>query len=77
MKANPNAGKPAEPAMLVNVPKLVTAFYADVPDASVQEFNNGKYYYQFESKKLWMPSNAADRANREFLEWHADTVFQR
>ena len=35
MKANPLAGKPAEPSMLVNVPKLVTAYYAEVPDPSV------------------------------------------
>ena len=35
MEINPNAGKPAEPAMLVNVPKLITAYYADVPDLSV------------------------------------------
>ena len=29
------AGKPAEPAMLVNVPKLVTADYSEPPDPSV------------------------------------------
>src|SRR5665811_1566537 len=31
------AGKPATPAMLVDVPKLVTAYYTEVPDSSVQE----------------------------------------
>jgi len=36
MKISPYAGKPAEPAMLVNVPKLVTAYYTDVPDPKVQ-----------------------------------------
>jgi phosphoglucomutase len=35
MKINPLAGKPAEPAMLVNVPKLVTAYYTEVPDPKV------------------------------------------
>src|SRR5664280_1437259 len=35
MEINPNAGKPAEPAMLVNVPKLIAAYYAEVPDPSV------------------------------------------
>jgi phosphoglucomutase len=35
MKVSPFAGKPAEPAMLVNVPKLVTAYYTEVPDPSV------------------------------------------
>jgi phosphoglucomutase len=32
-----HAGKPAEPAMLVNVPKLVTAFYTGAPDPAVKE----------------------------------------
>jgi len=35
MEASPFAGKLAEPAMLVNVPKLVTAYYTEVPDPSV------------------------------------------
>ena len=35
MKVNPLAGKPAPPAMLANIPKLVTAYYADLPDFSV------------------------------------------
>jgi phosphoglucomutase len=35
MKANPLAGKPAPPAMLANIPKLVTAYYTDMPDFSV------------------------------------------
>jgi len=34
MKANPLAGKPAPPAMLVNIPKLVTAYYTGIPDFS-------------------------------------------
>jgi phosphoglucomutase len=35
MKVSPYAGKPAEPAMLVNVPRLVTAYYTEVPDPKV------------------------------------------
>jgi phosphoglucomutase len=35
MNVSPFAGKIAEPAMLVNVPKLVTAYYTEVPDPSV------------------------------------------
>jgi phosphoglucomutase len=31
------AGKPATPAILVDVPRLVTAYYTEVPDSSVQE----------------------------------------
>jgi phosphoglucomutase len=35
MKVSPLAGKPAEGWMLVNVPRLVTAYYVDAPDPSV------------------------------------------
>jgi phosphoglucomutase len=34
-KISPLAGKPATPAMLVDVAKLVTAYYADAPDPAV------------------------------------------
>src|SRR5579864_852144 len=37
MKVDPCAGKPAEASMLVNVPRLVTAYYTDTPDPSVPE----------------------------------------
>jgi len=37
MKVSPAAGKPAEASMLVNVPRLVTAYYTEVPDPSVPE----------------------------------------
>jgi phosphoglucomutase len=37
VKLSPLAGKPATPAMLVDVPRLVTAYYTEVPDASVAE----------------------------------------
>ncbi len=35
MEVSPLAGKPADPASLVNVPKLVTAYYTETPDPSV------------------------------------------
>ncbi|MEP7152588.1 MAG: alpha-D-glucose phosphate-specific phosphoglucomutase, partial [Nitrospira sp.] len=37
MKVNPRAGQPAELSMLVNVPRLIAAYYAEVPDPSVPE----------------------------------------
>ena len=37
MKISPCAGKPAEASMLVNVPRLVTAYYTEEPDPSVPE----------------------------------------
>jgi phosphoglucomutase len=35
MNTSPLAGKPAEPSMLVNVPRLITAYYSETPDPSV------------------------------------------
>ncbi|HTP86034.1 MAG TPA: hypothetical protein VMJ34_03770, partial [Bryobacteraceae bacterium] len=35
MATNPKAGKPATPDMLVNVPRLVTAYYSGQPDPAV------------------------------------------
>ena len=35
MNANPRAGKPADQFPLVNVPRLITAYYAETPDSSV------------------------------------------
>jgi phosphoglucomutase len=37
MKVSPLAGKPAETSMLVNVPRLITAYYTEAPDPSVPE----------------------------------------
>ena len=37
MNLSPLAGKPALPSMRVDVPKLVTAYYTEVPDPSVPE----------------------------------------
>src|SRR4030042_405807 len=37
MKVSPFAGKPAELSMLVNVPKLITAYYTEIPDSSFPE----------------------------------------
>ncbi|MGV8991321.1 MAG: phosphoglucomutase (alpha-D-glucose-1,6-bisphosphate-dependent) [Thiobacillus sp.] len=35
MTINPFAGKPAQPDMLVNVPRLITAYFSNLPDPSV------------------------------------------
>jgi phosphoglucomutase len=35
MNTSPLAGKPAKPGMLVNVPRLITAYYSETPDPSV------------------------------------------
>ncbi|MHB1678555.1 MAG: phosphoglucomutase (alpha-D-glucose-1,6-bisphosphate-dependent) [Sulfuriferula sp.] len=35
MKISPYAGKPAEPSMLVDIPKLVTAYYTEIPEPEI------------------------------------------
>ncbi|MCC6148223.1 MAG: alpha-D-glucose phosphate-specific phosphoglucomutase [Anaerolineaceae bacterium] len=35
MDISPLAGKPADPALLVNTPKLITAYYTETPDPSI------------------------------------------
>ena len=35
MNASPKAGKPADPSILIDVSKLLTAYYAGRPDSSV------------------------------------------
>jgi phosphoglucomutase len=37
MSVSPLAGKPAELSPLVNIPKLVTAYYTEIPDVSIPE----------------------------------------
>ncbi|HEX9871548.1 MAG TPA: phosphoglucomutase (alpha-D-glucose-1,6-bisphosphate-dependent) [Candidatus Tectomicrobia bacterium] len=37
MTVSPLAGKPTEPWMLVNIPRLITAYYAERPDPAVRE----------------------------------------
>jgi phosphoglucomutase len=37
MSISPLAGKPAEPGLLVNVPRLITAYYTEIPDSSVPQ----------------------------------------
>ncbi len=35
MEISPAAGKPADPSILTNIPRLVTAYFAQQPDVSV------------------------------------------
>lgn len=37
MKVHPLAGSPADPLSLENIPKLVTAYYTEIPDATIPE----------------------------------------
>src|SRR6185369_13841984 len=66
MKISPLAGKPADPASLVNVPKLITAYYAETPDPSIpgQRVSFGTSGHR---------GSAFDRA---FNEWHILAISQ-
>ena len=66
MNVSPLAGKPAQPSMLVDVPKLVTAYYTERPDPSVpaQRVVFGTSGHR---------GSAFDRA---FNEWHILAISQ-
>ncbi len=66
MEVSPLAGKPADPASLVNVPKLVTAYYTEIPDPAVpgQRVSFGTSGHR---------GSAFDKA---FNEWHILAISQ-
>src|SRR5512142_1241843 len=66
MQVSPLAGKPADPAMLVNVPKLVTAYYTEIPDPAIpaQRVSFGTSGHR---------GSAFDKA---FNEWHILAISQ-
>ena len=66
MEISPLAGKPADPASLVNVPKLVTAYYTEIPDPAIagQRVSFGTSGHR---------GSAFDKA---FNEWHIFAISQ-
>ncbi|MGH3646304.1 MAG: HNH endonuclease [Micromonosporaceae bacterium] len=40
------------------------------------QFGNGETFYALAGETVTLPERRADRPNREFLEWHNDTVFR-
>lgn len=42
-----------------------------------EEFGNGDALYARAGSEIALPEHVRDRPNREFLDWHMDTVFQR
>jgi putative restriction endonuclease len=41
-----------------------------------EEFGNGEQFYSRAGEPITVPQRPLDRPNREFLEWHLDTVFK-
>jgi phosphoglucomutase len=66
MKISPLAGKPAEASMLVNVPKLITAYYAERPDPSVRG----------QRVAFGTSGHRGSAFNRAFNEWHILAITQ-
>ena len=40
------------------------------------DFHNGEEYFRMNGNTIWLPKNVDSKPNREFLEWHSDTVFR-
>ena len=66
MKISPLAGKPATPAMLVDVPRLVTAYYTDVPDPSMPE----------QQVAFGTSGHRGSSFEKTFNEWHVLAISQ-
>jgi phosphoglucomutase len=66
MEVNSFAGKLAEPAMLVNVPKLVTSYYTEVPDPSVPA----------QRVMFGTSGHRGSAFDRSFNEWHILAISQ-
>jgi HNH endonuclease len=41
-----------------------------------EDFENGEPYFPLDRRQIWLPAESESRPRREFLEWHADTVFK-
>lgn len=66
MKVSPLAGKPAEASMLVNVPKLITAYYTEVPDPSVPK----------QRVSFGTSGHRGSAFQKAFNEWHILAISQ-
>ena len=66
MKLSPLAGKLAPESILVNVAKLVTAYYADVPDYDVVE----------QRISFGTSGHRGSSFARSFNEWHVLAITQ-
>ncbi|MGI8436122.1 MAG: phosphoglucomutase (alpha-D-glucose-1,6-bisphosphate-dependent) [Chthoniobacterales bacterium] len=66
MKISPLAGKPAPAELLVNVPRLITAYYADVPDPAVAA----------QRVAFGTSGHRGSSFQRAFNEWHILAITQ-
>jgi phosphoglucomutase len=66
MTSNPLAGKPATPSILVNVPKLVSAYYSNVPDLAMPE----------QRVSFGTSGHRGSSLDKTFNEWHILAITQ-
>jgi phosphoglucomutase len=66
MGVDPNAGQPAQASNLVNVPRLITAYYADRPDPAVAE----------QRVSFGTSGHRGSAFDRAFNEWHILAITQ-
>ena len=67
-----------------DVHKLFDAGYVTItPDYKFRasrrlkdEFHNGEEYFRLNGSPIWLPRNSDSCPNREFLQWHSDTLFR-
>jgi phosphoglucomutase len=66
MSVSPNAGQPAQASDLVNVPRLITAYFADRPDPGVPE----------QRVSFGTSGHRGSAFHRAFNEWHILAITQ-
>src|SRR5580704_10540307 len=66
MTISPYAGKPAVPALLANIPKLITSYYTLVPDSQVRE----------QQVQFGTSGHRGSSLNTSFNEWHILAITQ-
>src|SRR5580692_895368 len=66
MSVSPKAGQPAQASDLVNVPRLITAYFADRPDPGVPE----------QRVSFGTSGHRGSAFNRAFNEWHILAITQ-
>jgi len=66
MELSPFAGKPPEPGMLVNVPRLITAYYTEVPDTSISS----------QRVAFGTSGHRGSALEKSFNEWHILAITQ-
>ena len=66
MNLSPKAGKPADASMLVDIPRLITAYYSDRPDPAIRE----------QRVSFGTSGHRGSSFARAFNEWHILAIAQ-